>query len=98
MPKFKIIWSSTAKAELQKIHDHFKFEKKTPEVAKSIVRDILKATREITFPSQYQIEENNPKYRRIVIRNYKIIYKEENNNILILRIFDSRQSPEKLND
>ncbi len=98
MPKFKIIWSSTAKAELQKIHDYFKFEKKTPEGAKSIVRDILKATREITFPSQYQIEENNPKYRRIVIRNYKIIYKEENNNILILRIFDSRQSPEKLND
>lgn len=30
MPKFKIIWSSNAKLELQKIHDYFKFEKKTP--------------------------------------------------------------------
>ena len=98
MPKFKIIWSSTAKLELQKIHDYFKFEKKTPEGAKSIVRDILKATREITFPEQYQIEDTNPEYRRIVIRNYKIIYREEDSNILILRIFDSRQSPEKLND
>ncbi|SKB48230.1 Plasmid stabilization system protein ParE [Salegentibacter holothuriorum] len=98
MPKFNIIWSSTAKLELQKIHDYFKFEKKAPQAAKSIVRDILKATREITFPSQYQIEESNSKYRRIVIRNYKIIYQEENSNILILRIFDSRQSPEKLND
>ncbi|PRX52560.1 type II toxin-antitoxin system RelE/ParE family toxin [Salegentibacter salegens] len=98
MAKFRIIWSSTAKLELQKIHDYFKFEKKTPQGAKSIIQDILKATKEITFPAQYQIEETNPKYRRIVIRHYKIIYKEENNNILILRIFDSRQSPEKLHD
>ncbi|MBZ9729852.1 type II toxin-antitoxin system RelE/ParE family toxin [Salegentibacter sp. JZCK2] len=77
----RIIWSSTAKLKLQKIHDYFKFEKKKPQGAKAVIRDILKASRETTFPEQYQIDEINPKYRRIIIRHYKIIYEEEDASI-----------------
>lgn len=98
MAEFKIIWSSTAKLELRKIHDYLKFEKKTPQGAKAVTQDILKASREIIFPKQYQKDEVNPKYRRIVIRHYKIVYEEENGKILILRIFDTRQNPEKLKE
>ena len=63
-----------------------------------MINDILSETKNIKFAQQYQVDEilGEP-YRRIVVRNYKIIYKVHSEvEIRILQIFDTRQNPIQL--
>lgn len=63
-----------------------------------MINDILSETKNIKFAQQYQVDEilGEP-YRRIVVRNYKIIYKVHSDiEIRILQIFDTRQNPIQL--
>lgn len=36
-------------------------------------------------------------YEKLVVGNFIIIYREEKNNLYVIRVFDTRQNPEKLN-
>ncbi len=65
----KVIWSHKAKAQLNKIHDYFKFKKKTPQGAANIKRNILADNRSITLVEQYQKDEIDPEYRMIIVRH-----------------------------
>lgn len=59
------------------------------------MNDILKSSKDLVFTKQYQQDEIEPDFRRIIVRQYKLIYTTENTTVYILRIFDTRQSPEK---
>lgn len=96
MATLKTIWSDRAKAQLKQIHDHIKYVKKTPQGAANVKRDILAASKNVTYVEQYQKDNVNPEYRRIVVRHYKLLYKEKNGKILILRVFDTYQNPFRL--
>ncbi len=63
--------------------------------AERIRTDILEKVSTLRFVNQYQIDEINPAYRRIIVRHYKVVYKVEKQTILILNIFDTRQDPSK---
>ncbi|MNL51362.1 hypothetical protein D3C87_1744550 [compost metagenome] len=57
-------------------------------------------SKNIHFVEQYQVDEflGEP-YRRMIIRDYKIIYKiHSQTEIRILQIFDTRQNPIKLTE
>jgi plasmid stabilization system protein ParE len=63
-----------------------------------INKDIVIRSKEIHFTSQYQTDEllGEP-YKRMIVRNYKIIYKiHSETEIRILQIFDTRQHPKKM--
>ena len=51
---------------------------------------------DLVFSTQFQTDDINPNYRRIVSGNYKILYRVENDKIIIFAIFDTRQNPNKL--
>jgi addiction module RelE/StbE family toxin len=89
----KVIWTNTAKNQLKEIYQYYK--KITPQGATKVKNDILKASRELVFIKQYQQDEIEPEFRRIIVRHYKLIYTIENQTIYILRIFDTRQNPAK---
>ncbi len=95
MGKLKVIWSNKAKTQLKVIHDYIKYKKKSPQGATNVKNDILKASREIVYQTQYQKDEIQPEYRRIIVRHYKLLYKEKGDMILILRLFDTYQSIER---
>lgn len=63
---------------------------------KKVKSDLLQGSKTISFTKQYQVDDINPKYRRIVIRNYKIIYTNEKNIIQVMDIVSTKQSPEVL--
>ena len=63
---------------------------------KKIKNQLLLAPKSIPYSKQYQIDDINPKYRRIILRDYKILYIEKNNDLLILDIICTLQSPEVL--
>jgi hypothetical protein len=56
---------------------------------------MLRATKELQFAEQYQQDEIEPEFRRIIVRHYKLLYIEENGVVFIARIFDTRQDPNK---
>ena len=90
MAGFKIIWTDQAKAALKHIYDYYK--KKSVQGAENIKSDLLKSPKTILFAKQYQFDNINIKY----LRDYKVLYKEENGVIQIVDVISSRQSPEEL--
>lgn len=88
-------WSQNAYEALKHIHD---FYRGRPENAKKVVGNILSKIDQLHFTHQFQTDEIlGPPYRRIMIKNHRIVYKVVDQNLIeILDIFDNRQSPKKL--
>ena len=100
--ELKICWTDFAKKELRKIFDYYK-RKASVKVAKKIVvgitKEALKLRKQPTIGQIEEYLENASKeYRYLIFNNYKIIYwiNDENNMIEVFDVFDSRQSPNKL--
>lgn len=98
----RILWSDLAKSNLKEIFYFYK-DIASYKVAKSIVTKIIeKPNLLIKQPKIGQIEDNplvsDRGFRYLVEGNYKIVYKvfEEENDILIATVFDTRRNPEKL--
>lgn len=86
-----ILWDNQAKADLKLIFEFIRIQ--SPEGAKNVISDIVAQSKNIHFVEQYQVDEflGEP-YRRMIVRDYKIIYKiHSQTEIRILQIFDTRQ-------
>ena len=95
MGNFKIIWTSQAKQDLQNIYEHWK--KKSVQGAKNVRSDILQSPKSIYYAKQYQVDDINPRYRRIVVRTYyKVLYKKIRDTIYVMGVISTRQSPDVL--
>ena len=93
MPNFKIVSTKQAQEDLQAIFDYWKT--KSVSGAQSVIIDIISSTKKIYFARQYQIDDINPNYRRVIVRSdYIVLYREEGENIYIVGIFNTKQSPE----
>ena len=94
MAPLKIIWTNTAKDQLKAIFEYYKV--KSLQGAQNVKNDILKASRELHFVEQYQRDEIEPEYRKIIVRDYKLLYKEEKaGTVFIARIFSTKQNTDK---
>lgn len=87
----EIRWTPEAIEALQIIYG-FHFQN-APQSADRLIDEIVNHSSGIVFPEQYQQDEINPDYRRIIIWHYKILYRFENGIVFIVQIFDSRQNP-----
>ena len=80
MSSYKIVWTTQAKQDLKNVYEYWK--KKSVQGAKNVRSDILKSLKTIYYAKQYQVDDINPKYRRIVVRTYyKVLYRETKNTI-----------------
>ncbi|MDT8411349.1 MAG: type II toxin-antitoxin system RelE/ParE family toxin [Vicingaceae bacterium] len=90
----KVEWTDTAKTALKNVFDfHAKYSEQS---AKNIVNDIIDTADTIVFAHQYQVDDINPNYRRMVVRDYKILYKISQKVVLIMNIVSTKVNPEKL--
>lgn len=95
MDGIKIFWTTQAKLDLKGIYDFWKT--KSLQAAHNVRSDILKSPKTIVFARQYQVDDINPKYRRIVVRTYyKVLYLEHRQKIYIMGIISTHQAPEVL--
>ena len=95
MATLQVIWSQRSKAKLKAIYKFYIEEKRTSHGGRTIINEILKAGNSIIFSEQYQRDEIEPEYRRIIVRHYKLLYKEINGKIVILKIFGTLQNPKR---
>ncbi|MEQ8909234.1 MAG: type II toxin-antitoxin system RelE/ParE family toxin [Vicingaceae bacterium] len=94
MSNLQIIWTKQAKESLKSIYDYYK--ERSLQGAKNVKNDILQSPKTIYYSKQYQVDEINPKYRRIIVRDFKVLYKESQDKIEIVDIISSRRSPSSL--
>ena len=98
----KIIWTDFAIENLKEIFDYYA-ENATKKVAHKIKKQILTSTKQLVdHPRSGQIEFNlqelNQDHRYLVSGNYKIIYRINEDQVIISDVFDTRQEPTKMND
>jgi len=96
----KIFITDYAKQQLKSIYEYHK-NNVNLDTAKKISVSILSQLKYLAKnPLMFQIEENlaelNLSHRRLIIGNYKIIYRIEDDIVYITDIFDTRQNPTKI--
>jgi toxin ParE1/3/4 len=94
----KIIWRKRASDDLQVIYDYIKLD--SPQNAVMVFKKIHDLVNSLDiFPERYPVDKtiNDSNVRFAVLWNYKIVYSIEKNAIVVLRIFSTRQHPNKLN-
>ena len=94
MSRLKIVWSEQARRTLKDIYNFYK--EKSPQGAIQVRSDILQGPRSLHFAEQYQKDDINPRYHRMVVRDFKILYTEEEGVIQTVDIVSAKQSPEEL--
>lgn len=94
MNNFNILWTKESEKDIDAIYD-FYFEK-SPKYALEIIAEIIFETEKLVFSEQYQLDDINPNYRRIIVGHYKILYRICENLIVIFSVFDCRSNPKKL--
>lgn len=94
MEAIKVIWTKQAKEAVKSIYDYYK--EYSLQGAKNVKTDLLQSSQRIRFTKQYQLDNINPNYRRIVVRDFKVLYKVKGNHIQIMDVICSKESPEKL--
>lgn len=96
----KVLWTDTSLVQLQEIFDYYSFNASSS-VASKIVKRIVK--RSILLKSnpfigvkEALLTDRPFEYRFLVVNNYKIIYRFNDNIIRIVSVFDCRQNPQKM--
>lgn len=96
MPK-KIIWSSLSEKDLSDIMSYLNKEWDA-KIANQFIDIIEKILKQISLnPKQFLLINKKRKVRKCVItRHNSLFYQDRKEYISILRIYDTRQDPEKL--
>lgn len=84
----KIIWTVQAKKDLSDIKDYIALD--SSYYAKRMVYLIFQSCKKLLAQPQigmYLFEEEGIKLRRILIKRYRVIYTEYNNNIYIIAVY-----------
>lgn len=98
-----IVWTTRAKKDLDKII-RFNSELFGSEKAKEIAHTIQRNTDILTSPNENfteigAVDERfshlKHTYRKLIVHHCKITYREGKNHIYIVRVFDTRQHPNK---
>lgn len=89
--KFKIVWSKKSKQSVKDIYDFYKH--KSLQGAKNVIKDIMNSPKSILYAEQFQVDNVNPNYRRIIVRDYKVLYRVINDSVNIIDVICTRKNP-----
>ncbi len=98
--EISIEWSHQSIRQIRSIYNYYS-QKASPEIAKRITKRITKKV-DILFKNptvgqkEVLLAHLSYDYRYLVESNYKIIYWQEKNTIIIASVFDCRQNPRKI--
>lgn len=89
----RVEWTEQAESHLlavYKYHAQFSEDK-----ALILVERIKVKAESIVFSKQYQVDEYNKKCRRMIFKNYKILFTEDNNIVYIIAVLPTKNDPIK---
>ena len=80
----RIVWVRQAREALSEILE-YRYSK-IPTAYEIVRKEIINASKNIVFSEQYQQDDVFIEYRRIIVRDYKILYKVKEGTVYILNI------------
>jgi len=86
--KLSVKWSNEAINDLKSTYYDLR-TRNSNETALKIRNEIFNASRSIIFPEQFQLDENGKNCRRIIIRNFKILYIVDGETIRITSVINT---------
>lgn len=93
--QLSIKWTDRAKRDVREIYFSL-LEKNSEETSRKIINEIIGSPETIIFPEQYQFDEYLTHCRRIILRNYKILYFSNGLSITVITIFNTYHNPVKM--
>jgi toxin YoeB len=91
-----IVWTSTAKLELKLIFDFFNDRNKSKTYSLKLHRKIQTELNLLIKQPYIGKKTNEINVRGILVENYILFYELNDNVIVILSVWDTRQNPDKL--
>lgn len=92
----KIIWTLTAHEDRREILLYWTVRNKSKTYSEKVNKLFIEAIGLIAEFPQIGKNTNDSKARLKVVRDYFIVYEEQEDAVVILRIWDYRQNPEDL--
>ena len=89
----QVVWSQEATGDLERIARYI--DRDSPAYARALVRRVLESTRKLAdFPRIGRVvpELGDEDFRELVVHNYRIIYRIEDDVVTIAAVAHSRQS------
>lgn len=80
----KTVWTRQARESLNAILDYR--YKDIPSARKIVLSDIINSLQKLIFPLQFQEDDIYPQYRRIVVRDHKVLYKEQKGVVYVMNV------------
>lgn len=91
-----IVWTSTAKLELKLIFDFFNARNKSKTYSLKLHRKIQTELNLLIKQPYIGKKTNEINVRGLLVENYILFYELNDNVIVILSVWDTRQNPDKL--
>lgn len=92
----RIIWTATAKLQLQEIFEYFNFRNKSKTYSLKLNRIIQSEIKSLLLQSNIGKKTDAINVRGLLIENYYVFYQINQKDIIILSVWDTRQNPNKL--
>ncbi|MBI1289105.1 MAG: hypothetical protein GC178_16180 [Flavobacteriales bacterium] len=90
----RVEWTDTAKHALRNIYEFH--AEHAEESAFRIVTEIVEKADSIIYMKQFQVDDINPDYRRIVVGYYKVLYRVQDSVVKVMNVFPTRSDSRKL--
>jgi len=96
MDELKVFWSNSALVQRNRIFEYWNRRNQSKEYSIRLNLSINSRIKTVRSYPKLGKPTNIKGYRAIVIGHYNIVYRIRNESIVIVAVFDTRQSPEKL--
>ncbi len=96
---YKVVIPASAKESLREIIQYIKLD--SPSAAKNVRLKLLELAKSLSisperFSRESFLESLSGNYRSVVLWHYKIIYKVQDNEVVILRFIHTSRDPEEI--
>lgn len=96
MARKKIIWSSAAETELVKILEYFNERNQSFTYSRKLYNQFQADLKKISVKSELGLRTQSENTRGIISGNYILFYHIGSQEITVLKVWDSRQNPERI--
>jgi plasmid stabilization system protein ParE len=99
MEKKQVVWTKTALKKLERLFKFIAFEKKQPQNAENLVKDLQKFAETLSenynlYPKEEEISNKRISYRSAAFKkNYRLIYRVSNPFVFISNLFHNSRNP-----
>ena len=97
MAKREVVWTNVSEIQLQEILEFFTKRNKSGEYSRKLYKKFKAELKTVAKNPELGIKTKLDQIRGLIIEDYILFYEILEDRILILKVWDCRQNPDKLN-